>query len=384
MAPSWLPKVRVAACNVAPVFLDTPKTVEKTISLIREAASNQADLVVFPETYIPAFPLWAAIAAPIDNHTFFQRLAQQSLLIDGPEITLLRQTCAQQKIYAHIGINERSHHSLGCIWNSSVLISDRGEIVNHHRKIMPTFYEKLVWAPGDGRGLKVVDTERLGKVGSLICGENTNPLARWSLMAQGEQLHISTWPPLWPTRRTASATAGSEAASSASPTGKQYDNIAANHTRTAAHCFEAKCFGVLCSGFMDKPMRDELISAIPSAAETLDSVTQGASLFLDPTGAQVGDQVVGEEGIAYADLDLNACVEPKQFHDVVGTGYQRYDIFDVKVDRRRLGPENSFDERGGEESRIESLPARVADESHGRRERSPAQVHQGVGGLRMI
>ncbi|KAK4574076.1 hypothetical protein LTR86_001837 [Recurvomyces mirabilis] len=249
---------------------------------------------------------------------------------------------------------------------------------------MPTFYEKLVWAPGDGHGLKVVDTERLGKVGSLICGENTNPLARWSLMAQGEQLHISTWPLLWPTRRIASATAGSEAASSASPSGKQYDNIAANRTRTAAHCFEAKCFGVLCSGFMDKPMRHEIISAIPSAAETLDSVTQGASLFLDPTGAQVGDQVVGEEGIAYADMDLNACIEPKQFHDVVGTGYQRYDIFDVKVDRRRLGPENSFAEGGREESRVESLPAKAADESHGRRQRSPAQVHQGVGGLRMI
>jgi len=160
-------------------------------------------------------------------------------------------------------------------------------------------------------------------------------------MAQGEQLHITSWPPAWPTRRTAAKTAGSQGASAAAG-GKQYDNIAANRTRSAAHCFEAKCFGVLCSGFMDKNMRDTLVKHEPSAAETLDSVTQGASLFLDPTGSQIGEQVVGEEGIAYADLDLNACVEPKQFHDVVGTGYQRYDIFDVKVDRTRLGPENAF------------------------------------------
>ena len=151
---------------------------------------------------------------------------------------------------------------MGCIYNSAVLISDQGEILNHQRKVspshpsrrvrlvfsidyqqlVPTFYEKLVWANGDGAGLNVVDTERCGKVGALLCGENTNPLARWSLMAQGEQLHLTTWPPLWPTRRMSGG-------------GKQYDNLAANRTRTAAHCFEAKCFGVLCSGFMDKEMR---------------------------------------------------------------------------------------------------------------------------------
>ena len=123
---------------------------------------------------------------------------------------------------------------------------------------------------------------------------------------------------------------------------------------------------------MDKAMRDEIVNHIPTAAQTLDSVTQGASLFLDPTGAQVGEQVVGEEGIAYADLDLNACVEPKQFHDVVGTGYQRYDIFDVKIDRKRLGPESAFTGRTQEDSIIESLPTRVADDSHERREGSGA------------
>lgn len=230
------------ACNVAPVFLDTAKTVQKTISLIQEAARNRADLVVFPETHIPAFPLWSGVAAPIDNHHFFGKLAQESLLINGREIRTLQQACAQAGIFAHIGFNERSASSVGCLWNASVLISDEGKIVNHHRKLAPTFFEKLTWAPGDGAGLKVVDTPRLGKVGSLICGENTNPLARWTLMAQGEQLHVSTWPAVWPTRRLAGG-------------GKQYDNVAANRTRTAAHCFEAKCFAVLCSGYMDKEMR---------------------------------------------------------------------------------------------------------------------------------
>ena len=262
-----------------------------------------------------------------------------------------------------------------------MLISDQGEILNHHRKIVPTFYEKLVWSPGDGAGLKVVETERIGKVGSLICGENTNPLARWSLMAQGEQLHISSWPPVWPTKRTAAKSAGSEGAS-ASAGGKQYDNVAANRTRSAAHCFEAKCFGVLCSSFMDKAMRDELVKHEPLAAETLDSVTQGASLFLDPTGAQVGDEVVAEEGIAYADLDLNACVEPKQYHDVVGTGYQRYDIFDLRVNRRRYGPETVFGAGPGEEV-TEGTSASAMEESLGVAKSASTQGH-GVGGLRMM
>ena len=154
-------------------------------------------------------------------------------------------------------------------------------------------------------------------------------------MAQGEQLHISTWPAVWPTRRLASKVLAGE------PAAKQYDNIAANRTRTAAHCFEAKCFAVMCAGYMDKSMRETVIQHNPSAVETLDSLTQGQSCFLDPTGAQVGENVQGEEGIAYAELNLADCVEPKQFHDIVGY-YQRFDIFDLKVDRRRQGVEDMF------------------------------------------
>jgi nitrilase len=154
-------------------------------------------------------------------------------------------------------------------------------------------------------------------------------------MAQGEQLHISTWPAVWPTRRLAAKSSSGE------PATKQYDNIAANRTRTAAHCFEAKCFAVMCAGYMDKQMRETVISHNPSAVETLDSLTQGQSCFLNPTGSQVGESIQGEEGIVYAELDLEDCVEPKQFHDTVGY-YQRFDIFDLKVDRRRQGVEDMF------------------------------------------
>lgn len=124
-----------------------------------------------------------------------------------------------------------------------------------------------------------------------------------------------------------------------------------------------------------------IIDHAPSSAETLDSLKQGASLFLDPTGAQVGEQVQGEEGIAYADLDLNECVEPKQFHDVVGY-YQRYDVFDLKVNRRRLGAEMAF-QKEVEPAVQESLPAqdnRVRDESNTVR----SENRHGIGSMRML
>lgn len=132
-------------------------------------------------------------------------------------------------------------------------------------------------------------------------------------------------------------------------------------------------------------MRDALVKHTPSAAETLDSVTQGASMFLDPTGSQIGEQVQGEEGIAYAELDLMACVEPKQFHDVVGTGYQRYDVFDVRVDRRRLGPETTFQKTAAVDVEAKGVEYNEfqADDKPAEEPAKSRSPHS-IGGLRML
>ncbi|KAK6425006.1 hypothetical protein LTR95_016324 [Oleoguttula sp. CCFEE 5521] len=169
-------------------------------------------------------------------------------------------------------------------------------------------------------------------------------------MAQGEQLHISTYPPVWPTH---SYTAPSPTQSSHGQA-KQYPNLSANFTRTAAHCFEAKCFAVQCAGYMDKAMRDQLVAHAPESAKLLDSLTQGESCFVNPRGERVGERIQGEEGVVYADLDLGECVGGKQFHDVVG-GYQRFDIFDLKIDRKRLDAEAIFDSEGVEEDYLSDL-----------------------------
>lgn len=323
-----LPHFKAAAIHAAPVFLDKAATTKKAISLIREAVAAGAELVAFPETYIPAFPVWAALWAPIDNHDLFVRMADQSVLIDGPEVRAIRDEARRLGVVVSIGISEKSPASVGGIWNSNLLIGEDGEILNHHRKLVPTFYEKLIWSAGDGAGLRVVDT-RLGKIGQLICGENTNPLARYALMAQGEQFHISSWPPVWPTRRPAE--------------GGNYHIAAATRIRASAHCFEAKVFGLVTSGVLDKAARDMLVARDPSAAAVLDGTPRAATFFLDPTGEQIGEALCEDEGILYADIDLNRCVEPKQFHDVVGY-YNRFDVFAVSISRRRLTPATFIDD----------------------------------------
>jgi nitrilase len=317
-----LPRFKAAAVHAAPVFLNRHATTEKAVAIMRDAARAGAELIAFPETYIPAFPVWAALWAPIDNHDLFVRMAEQSVLADGPEVARL---CAEARalgVTVSIGVSERSPVSAGGLWNSNLLIGEDGDVLVHHRKLVPTFYEKLVWSSGDGAGLKVADT-RIGRIGGLICGENTNPLARFALMAQGEQVHISSWPPMWPTRRPAS--------------GGNFNNVTANRIRASAHCFEAKVFGIVTAGYMDAAMRAFLIERDPTMVEVVDRTPRAASFFVDPTGEIMGEVLQDDEGIVYAEIDLNRCVEPKQFHDVVGY-YNRFDIFDLSVDRSRLTP----------------------------------------------
>ena len=319
---SGYPKFKACAAHVAPVFLDAPATIQKACSLIAEAACAGARLIAFPESFVPGFPLWAPVQPPIKNHEFFKRLAANSIEVPGPEVSALCAAAREHAITVSIGISERSPVSVGCLWNSNLLIGDDGAILNHHRKLVPTFYEKLIWANGDGDGLRVAETG-IGKIGMLICGENTNPLARYSLIAQGEQVHISTYPPVWPTR----------------PSNEpgRYDLAAAIRIRAGAHSFEGKVFNVVSSGFLDKGTLDTLRGIDPEARATLEQSPQAVSMVLGPSGEIISDTLCETEGLLYQDIDVALSVEPKQFHDVVGY-YNRFDVFDLKVTRKRLNP----------------------------------------------
>jgi len=314
--------VKVAAAHAAPVFLDRDKSIDKACSLIAEAAKAGAQLIAFPETFIPAFPVWLSLRAPIHNHDLFRELAANTMRCDGPEMAKIAKAARAASIFVSLGFNEGVGSSVGTIFNSNVLIDDKGVVLNHHRKLVPTFYEKLVWSPGDGAGLNVSDT-RIGKIGMLICGENTNPLARYTMIAQGEQIHIANYPPVWPTHDPKQ--------------GGGYSLEQGIRIRGGAHAFEGKLFNIVVSAFLDKPTFDRLAALDKEAGRILEGSPRGVSAVFGPSGMAVTEIVQDQETILYADIDLNACVEPKQMHDISG-GYNRFDIFQLNVNRSALRP----------------------------------------------
>jgi aliphatic nitrilase len=323
------PAYKIAAAHVAPVFLDTERSVDKACSVIEEAAGHGTRLIAFPEAFLPGFPVWAALEAPIRTHELFKALAASALDLDGPELARIRLTARRAGILVSIGFTEGTKASVGCLWNSNVLIGADVAVLNHHRKLVPTYFEKLIWANGDGRGLRVSATE-LGRIGMLICGENTNPLARFALMADGEQVHMSSYPPAWPTRPPED--------------GGNYDLEQAIRIRAGAHAFEAKVYNLVASSCVDPTLRRAIEGVLGrEPLRILDQSPPGISMVLDPTGTPLGDPPRREEGILYAEIDLARCVEPKQFHDVVGS-YNRFDVFALSVNRSPRPPATFVDE----------------------------------------
>jgi aliphatic nitrilase len=137
------PAYKVAAAHVAPVFLDTDRSVDKASSVIEEAADHGARLIAFPEVFLPGFPVWAALEAPIRTHELFKRMAASAIRLDGPELARIRQTARRKGIFVSIGFTEGTSISVGRLWNANALIGADGSLLNHHRKLVPTWYEFL-------------------------------------------------------------------------------------------------------------------------------------------------------------------------------------------------------------------------------------------------
>ena len=321
MAGDSYPKFRAAAVQAAPVFLDRDATIDKLDRMVRDAKEQGADLVVFPESFVPAYPLWCIIYAPIDQHSFYRRLFDHSILIPSPSFSKLADIAKSHKVFLSVGVTEKSDYSMGAMWNTNLLFDRNGALINRHRKIVPTWAEKLVWASGDGSQLRPAKTE-LGNIGTLICGENTNTLCRYALLAQGEQVHISTYPPAWPFRRGGAA--------------QGYDVKKLNLLRAAAHSFEGKVFNILSSSILDSGAIAQIAQGDAATRVFLEGLAKPASLITGPNGDLIVE-IVGEEGIVYADIDLSESIILKQTHDIIGY-YNRYDIFQLRVNQTPLRP----------------------------------------------
>lgn len=316
------PKFRAVAVQAASVFLNREATIEKMEGLVQQAAAKGADLVVFSESFIPAFPVWNIVYAPIDQHPFYRRLFENAVSLNSKAFQKIAHIAKSNKVFLSVGITEKNDISMGAMWNTQLLFDRDGKLLHRHRKLVPTWAEKLTWANGDASQLHPVDTE-IGRIGTLICGENTNTLARFALLAQGEQVHISTYPPLWPFQRPEK--------------GKYYNLTNAITIRAAAHAFEGKVFNIVSSGVLD----DDAIEQIAQGDESIESVLRNApepvSLIVGPTGEVISEILVGKEGMVEAEIDISESIILKQAHDIIGY-YNRFDIFKLHVNKKPQVP----------------------------------------------
>jgi nitrilase len=308
-----LPRSKVAAVQTAPVYLDPAATIDKACALIAEAAGNGARLVAFPEVFVPGYPYWNWLMTPIEGGAWFERLCRAAITIPGPEISRLCAAARAHNCVVVIGVNERDPRALGTLYNTNIIIGADGTILGRHRKLVPTWAEKLTWAGGDGASLRVYDTP-VGPLGTLACGENTNTLARFALLSSGELVHVANYIAL--------------------PVAPASYNMAeAIRIRATAHSFEGKLFTIVACSTMSAEIIAAMSADRPGNRALLERKNSAFSGVIDPNGNLIGDALIDDEGIVYADIDLNACIQPKQMHDIIGA-YNRFDIFDLRIDRR--------------------------------------------------
>jgi len=302
--------VKVAAVQASPVYLNLARSVEKAVALIADAASSGARVIVFPETWLPGYPAWLDCCRDVAlwNHEptkrVFARLMDNSVVVPGPAAEALAEAARQLEIVLNIGVHERiiEGPGRGTLYNTMLTFGSDGSLLNRHRKIMPTYTERMIWGQGDGSSLRAVATG-FGRIGGLTCWEHWMPLARQVMHQSGEDIHVAAWPQV-----------------------KEMNLIASRH-----YAFEGRCFVIACGAVMKA-------SELPAELEPTESLKQdpdafvlnGGSAIIAPDGSLLAGPVFNEETILTADLDLSRIAEESLALDVAGH-YSRPDIFEVKL-----------------------------------------------------
>ncbi|AKA34672.1 carbon-nitrogen hydrolase family protein [Flagellimonas lutaonensis] len=305
-------ELKVALAQIAPVWLDKKATLEKILVAIQETAKEKTELLVFGEALLPGYPFWLAYTdgAAWDlqlNKELHAHYAQNSIQIEAGELDAICQMAKENRMALYLGMIERAKdrggHSLYC---ALVYIDQHGEIKSVHRKLQPTYDERLTWAPGDGNGLQVHPLKQF-TVGGLNCWENWMPLPRAALYGQGENLHVAVWP----------------------------GNLNNTKDITRFIARESRSYVISVSSMMtqkdfpsDTPHLDKILEKAP------DVLANGGSCIAGPDGEWVLEPVVGAEGIIHHTIDINRVYEERQNFDPVGH-YSRPDVTKLLVNRER-------------------------------------------------
>lgn len=305
---------RIAVVQRAPVFFDRAATLSRALEEVGEAAAEGAQLIVFPEAFIPGYPAWiwrlrpGADMSVVDS--LYGRLFRNAICIDHGDLEPLCASAKKHGVTVVCGINERAGElGRSTLYNTVVLIGPDGVLLNRHRKLMPTNPERMVWGFGDGSGLKVVETP-CGRIGTLLCWENYMPLARYALFAQGVEIYIA-------------------------PTYDSGDGWIGTMRHIAR---EGRCWVIgagIAFGASDIP--DTIAEKAALYPNPDEMVNPGDSVVVAPGGALVAGPLHAEQGILYADIDLDRVGVARRALDVVGH-YARPDVFELHVNNRAMSP----------------------------------------------
>jgi len=307
------PVVKVAAVQAASVFLDREASTEKACRLIREAGANGAQLIAFPESFIPAHPIWYhhhPATGTLANR-FAVELFKNAVEIPGPEIAALSAAAAAAGAYVVIGVCEKIPKTLGTLFNTQVWFGPDGTLLGKHQKIMPTVGERLVHTGGFGDTFGAVQTQ-FGPVSGLICGENSNPLAIFALTAEHTRIHVMSWPNHFPT------------------SGDPLRNRVAIDSQAFAQM--SKAWVISACGTVDEDTIRKLEVGPEGEKFLRSSDCCGGSLIVSPYSRVVAGPMGPEEGILYAECNLEAGINMKLRHDFAGH-YNRQDIFQLHINR---------------------------------------------------
>ncbi|MCQ4629243.1 Nit6803 family nitriliase [Shinella sp. CPCC 100929] len=300
--------VRAAAAQIAPDLTSREATMARVLETIREAAGKGADLIVFPETFVPWYPYFSFVLPPVLSGSEHLRLYEEAVTVPSPATEAVAAAARENGIVVALGINERDR---GSLYNAQLVFDADGTLLLKRRKITPTFHERMIWGQGDGAGLTVVDS-RVGRIGALACWEHYNPLARYALMVRHEEIHVAQFP-----------------GSMVGPIFADQMEVTIRH-----HALESGCFVVNATGWLT----DEQIASI-TPDEKLQRALRGGCMtaIISPEGKHLAPPITEGEGILIADLDMSLIVKRKRMMDSVGH-YARPELLSLLHDDRPARP----------------------------------------------